>query len=95
MANLGTVLAEGFGEVFAEIAFRKRSASEKKAIKKAKRRAHKNTNYKALNHGVGRKGYKRVKVGGKRYMFERLSGQERVVKARVGRALGKATRLRK
>jgi len=94
MASLGQVLAEGFEQVFSEIYFHKRSVSEKKKVKRARRRAHRNTNFKSLNQGKPKKGYKRVKVGDKRYMFQKMSGQERIIKQRVGRALGRSKQLR-
>lgn len=65
----------------------KRMKSVKVKTKKARRRAHKGTNWKITRP---RKGFKRVKLPGtKRYIFVRLKQKERVSKKRLMTAVGK------
>lgn len=75
-----------------EIFFRKRTKSEKRLVKKAKRIRHRGTDWKNIKP---KKGYKRVRVG-RHYVRVKLHPSERMTKKRVGRALGKnARRLKK
>ena len=71
----------------------KRSKVMRRKTKKARRRAHKGTNWKLIKP---RKGYKRVKLTGtKRYVFLRLKPNERVSKKRLMRTVGKRKDFRK
>lgn len=80
-------------EIFNEVVMTKRTASEKKLVKKANKRAHKNTNWR---NTVAKKGFKRVKVGKNRYVFKRMSSEEKISRKRIGRLLGKnSARLKK
>lgn len=79
-------------EIFNEVVMTRRTSSEKRLFKKAKRRAHKNTNW---NYTKPKKGFKRVKVGKNRYIFERMSGAQKIALKRIGKSLGKAKNLRK
>jgi hypothetical protein len=81
------------GELF-EITFHKRTPYEKRMVKRKIRRARRGTNWKVLNKGAGRPGYVRKK-NGKVYKFIRMSEQQRYMKKRVGRQLGREKRLRK
>lgn len=81
------------GELF-EITFHKRTPYEKRMVKRKIRRARRGTNWKILNKGIGRPGYVRKK-NGKVYKFVRLSEQQRYMKKKVGRLLGREKRLRK
>lgn len=74
--------------------FHKWSPGEKRMRKRAIRRAHRGTNWTILNRGKGRSGYVRHKSG-KVYTFSRLSEGQKYQKARLGRALGHSTYLRK
>ena len=38
---------------------------------------------------VAKKGFKRVKVGKNRYVFKRMSSEEKISRARIGKLLGK------
>lgn len=81
------------GELF-EITFHKRTPYEKRMVKRKIRRARRGTNWKVLNKGIGRPGYVRKK-NGKVYKFVRMSEQQKYMKKRVGRMLGREKRLRK
>jgi hypothetical protein len=71
----------------------KRTRPQKIRFKKARRKAHKGTNWKLTKP---RKGYKRVKLTGtKRYVFVKLKPTERVSKKRLMRAVGKRKEFRK
>lgn len=71
----------------------KRMKAQKIRTKRARRRAHKGTNWKTTKP---KKGYKRVKLSGtKRYVFMRLKPTERFAKKRLMRAVGKRTDFRK
>ena len=75
-----------------ELYFRKRTKPERRAVGRAKKKAHRGTNWKMSKPKAG---YKRVKVG-RRYVRVRLKSNERIAKKKVGKALGKqASRLRK
>lgn len=77
--------------IYNEFVLSRRTASEKKLIKKARRRAHKNTNW---NYTKPKKGFKRVKVGKNRYIFKRMSSGQKIALKKIGRRLGKASHLR-
>ena len=80
-------------EIFNEVVMTKRTRSERKLVKKANKRAHKNTNWK---NTVAKKGFKRVKLGANRYVFKRMSSEEKISRARIGKLLGKnSKRLKK
>lgn len=72
--------------IFNEVVMTKRTVSEKRLVKKANKRAHKNTNWR---NTVAKKGFKRVKVGKNRYVFKRMSSEEKISRARIGKLLGK------
>lgn len=78
-----------------EAVFHKRNVSEKRKVKKKRRKAQRGTNFKTLGGGKSRKGFKRVKINDKKYSFVRQSPKERVTKKRIGHQLGKTPRLRK
>jgi hypothetical protein len=81
-----TVLNEKFAP-------RKRSKVMRRKTKKARRRAHKGTNWKLTKP---RKGYKRIKLTGtKRYVFLRLKPTEKIAKKRLMRTVGKRKDFRK
>ena len=61
-------------EIFNEVVMTKRTRSERKLVKKANKRAHKNTNWR---NTVAKKGFKRVKLGANRYIFKRMSSEEK------------------
>jgi len=71
----------------------KRMKTVKVKSKKARRRAHKGTNWKTTKP---RKGYKRVKLAGtKRYIFVKLKQKEKFSKQRLMRSVGKRKDFRK
>lgn len=89
--NIGEAIENWF-----EQSFRKRTATEKRKIKIARKIAHRGTNWKQLNKGSGKRGFTRVKAtDGKTYVFKRQTGHEKVTKKRSGRKLGLAKWLRK
>lgn len=79
-------------DIYNEFVFTRRTNYEKKLAKKARRRAHKNTNWKALKP---RKGWKRVKIGAYRYILERMPDSEKIMKKRIGKGLGRSRYLRR
>lgn len=84
---------EALEEIFNEVVLRKRTKSARKLVKKAQKRAHKNTNW---ANTKDKKGFKRVKIGANRYVFKRMSSEEKLSRARIGKLLGKnSKRLRK
>jgi len=89
------LFSEALLNIFQEITMTRRSPGEKRKIKKRKRIAHRGTNWSSLGGGKPKRGFKRVKVGEKRYQFERMSPEEKVKKKQVGTQLGKAKNLRK
>ncbi len=79
--------------IFNEVILHKRTSSEKRVVKKSLRRAHKNTNWRFT---TAKKGFKRVKIGSNRYVFKRMSSEEKISRARIGKLLGKnSKRLKK
>jgi hypothetical protein len=71
----------------------KRTRPIKIKTKRARRKAHKGTNWKLTKP---RKGFKRIKLPGtKRYIFVRLKQKERFSKKRLMRAVGKRKDFRK
>jgi hypothetical protein len=65
----------------------KRSKVVKRKTKRARRRAHKGTNWKIIKP---RRGFKRVKLpNSKRYVLVRLKQNEKASKRRLMRAVGK------
>ena len=42
---------------------------------------------------VAKKGFKRVKVGKNRYVFKRMSSEEKISRARIGKLLGKNSKM--
>lgn len=83
--SFGDVLFESFKGYF-----HKRTASEKRKIKRALRRAHRGTNF---NRVKPKKGYLRVKVGDKRYILKRQTPKQKITKHMIGKKLGKQTNL--
>lgn len=84
-------ISELFENIYNEVVFSRRTSAEKKLVKKARKRAHRNTNW---NYTKPRKGFKRVKIGKNRYVFKRLTNKQKVVLQKIGRGLGKASYLR-
>lgn len=80
--------------IWIETSFKKRNATLKRKIRRARRIARRGSNWKALNKGKGRTGFKRIKMKGKTYIFKRMSGTEKVTKKRIGHKLGLASWLR-
>ncbi len=78
-------------KVFEEIYFKKRTSSEKRKVKRDRRRAHKGTNWKQVTPKAG---MKRIKIASNRYVKVRLSPIELTSKKNVGRSLGRAKYLR-
>lgn len=74
MADLGSKLSEGFQSVFDETALNKLSLSARKIMRKANKRK---SNFGLLNQGHKRKGFRRVKISGRRYTFKRLDPTKR------------------
>lgn len=75
------------GEVLNEVFMQKRTSTERRAVKKRARIAHKGTNWHNLKP---KRGYKRVKMTGtKRYIRVPMSAVEKMMKRQVGRSLGK------
>ena len=73
-------------EIFNEVVMTKRTRSERKLVKKANKRAHKNTNWK---NTVAKKGFKRVKLGANRYVFKRMSSEEKILLGKNSKRLKK------
>lgn len=77
-------------EIINEIsAFHRKSAKDRRLVKKAKKRNHRGSNFKTVK---AKPGWKRVKVGEKKYVRVRMTSAERVIKKRVGKALGHAAK---
>jgi hypothetical protein len=79
-------------ELILETVFHKWTSFDKRAKKKAIRRAHKGSNWGSTK---AREGYKRVKIPGtKRYVLVKQSAMERITKRKVGHGLGVRKELR-
>lgn len=74
------------GDVFNEVFMQKRTSTERRAVKKRAKIAHKGTNWHNLKP---KRGYKRVKMSAKRYIRVPLSAVEKMKKRQIGRSLGK------
>ena len=88
------LFSEALERIYNEITITKQPLNVRRKRKKKIRKAHRGTNWKSLGGGKGRRGFKRVKIGGKRYQFKRLTAVEKVKKQQVGAKLGRATFVR-